>query len=92
MTRLRPFEIFLLQAVFYLALWIIDDYVATLLSLIIGGIALLTLLFSAVVEVVESSKVPRAYFLFLIVSVLAPLVSGLLFLALNGPPGWLTDS
>ena len=89
MRQIRPLEILLIQVIIYLFLWIYDDYLASLLSLIIGSIVLFVLLISLVVEWVERSKVPRSYFYFLGVSVLAPLIAGVAYLLISGGVGWL---
>lgn len=89
MPKIRPLEILLVQVIIYLFLWIFDDYLASMLSLIIGGIMLFILLMSLVVELVERSKVPRWYFYFLGVSVLAPLIAGLVYLLISGGLGWM---
>lgn len=89
MRTVRPIEIFLLELVIYLALWVIDDYLASLLSAVLVGIFLLTLLFSLVFELVERSKVPRLYYQFMIASVVAPLIAAAIYLLINGLPTWV---
>ncbi len=89
MPNIRPIEIFLIELVVYLALWVIDDYLASLLSAILAGIFLLTLLFSLVFELVERSKVPRLYYQFMIASVVAPIFAAAIYLLINGLPAWL---
>ena len=71
-------------------LWLWDTYTAFLMSLIAGGVFLLILLVSLVVEWIEPSKVPRGYFLFMLLAFLAPLLAGLIFLLINGSPEWLS--
>jgi hypothetical protein len=71
-------------------LWLWDTYIAFLISLIAGGVFLLILLVSLVVEWIEPSKVPRGYFLFMLLAFLAPLLAGLIFLLINGSPEWLS--
>ena len=65
MQRIRPIEILLAEVAAYLLIWVFNDYLATMLSLIFGSIFLLILLTSLVVELVEKSKVPRWYFTFM---------------------------
>lgn len=91
MQKIRPFEIFLAQLVIYLVIWIFNDYLASLLSLIFGSICFLILLISLIVEVIERSKVPRAYFLFMAASVLAPIVAALIYLAISGGVEWMQN-
>ncbi|MCB0565521.1 MAG: hypothetical protein KDD01_14205 [Phaeodactylibacter sp.] len=89
MQRIRPIEIMLGEVVIYLIIWIANDYMAAMLSLIFGSIFLLILLTSLVVEVVEKSKVPRWYFIFMGLSVLAPIIAALLYTLINQGLGWL---
>ncbi len=87
--QFRTVEILLLEIAFNIVLWLLDEYIATLLSLILGSIFLLLLLFALVVEWIERSKVPRWYFWFMLVSVLAPLVAAAIYLAIQGGLQWL---
>jgi len=74
-----------------MGLYLLNDYVATLLALILGGLALVGLLFSLLFELVESSKVPRAYFSILVLSILAPLTAAILYAtAMQGFP-WMEE-
>ncbi|MCB0560782.1 MAG: hypothetical protein H6573_01375 [Lewinellaceae bacterium] len=89
MQRIRPIEAMLGEVVIYLLIWIANDYMAAMLSLIFGSIFLLILLTSLVVELVEKSKVPRWYFIFMGLSVLAPIIAALLYTLINQGLGWL---
>ena len=89
MRNLRPVELLLIQIVIYFLLWMWDEYLATLLSLIWGGICLLVLLTSLVVEWIEKSNVPRWYFSFLWVSVLAPIMAAVIYSGIVGGIKWM---
>lgn len=89
MERIRPIEILLGEVVIYLLIWVFNDYMATMLSLIFGSIFLLILLVSLVVELVEKSKVPRWYFLFMGLSVLAPILAAIVYALINKGMEWL---
>ena len=91
MLKLRPVEILLIEVVFYIFLWLIDDYLATMLSLIFGSIFMLLWLISIVVEWIERSKVPRWYFSFMLMSALAPLIAAIIFLSISGGLEWLKN-
>ncbi|MBK6994556.1 MAG: hypothetical protein IPH31_06385 [Lewinellaceae bacterium] len=52
----------MLQTVIWLGLWLLSDYVAALLTLIIGAIVLAVLAFALIAEVIERSRVPKKYF------------------------------
>lgn len=86
-----PFEVFLIETVIYLAMWMYNDYLASLLSLILAGICLVILLVSLVVELVERSKVPRWYYFFMAASVLSPILSGLVYYFISGELNWVVN-
>lgn len=69
--RLSLLEIFLLEVLLLLGLWLLSDYVATLLTLILGAIVSAVLLIALMSEWIERSKVPRRYFYIMALSVLA---------------------
>lgn len=87
----RLLELFLLEIILYILLWLWDDYLASLLSLVFGAIIALILLVSLVVEWVEPSKVPRWYFTLMLVSIAAPIVAALLYTFLGGGLDWMNE-
>jgi len=89
MQRLRPIEILLGEMLLYLFIWAANDFLAAMLSFIFGSIFLLILLTSLVVELVEKSKVPKWYFTFMGLSVLAPILAALVYALINKGMGWL---
>ena len=82
--RLSLLEIFLLEVAVWLALWLINDYIATLLTLILTAIVFAVLVIALLSELIERSKVPRKYFWVMGLSVLAPVVSAVLYLVIFG--------
>lgn len=77
-------EIFLLEMAVWLALWLLDNYLATLLTIIITAIVFAVLLIALVSELIDRSKVPRKYFWIMGISVIAPVVSALIYLLIFG--------
>ncbi len=77
-------EIFLIEVVFYAVLWVISDYTATLLTLVFPIIFLFILIFALVSESIERSKVPRWYFKFMLISIIAPILTAIIFVSLLG--------
>ena len=73
--RLSIGEIFLLQVVLWLGMWLANEYIATLLTLCIGAVVFAVLLIAMIAEFIERSKVPRQYFYIMGVS-LAAIVAG----------------
>ena len=90
MPKLSYLEIFLIQFVAYLSLWIYDDYMGSLVSVVMAAIFAAVWLLSLVVEWIEPSKVPRSYFYWIGLSVLAPLLAMLVYvLIMGGDLDWL---
>jgi hypothetical protein len=91
--RTYTFEIFLIQIIIYLLLWLWNDFVATLLSLSFAAIGLFILIISLIAELIDRSKVPRWYFYVMILSVITPLMIGSLFMFMkNGSLDWMIFS
>lgn len=79
MSRTRFLEVLLLQVVVYLALWVLYEYLASLLSVIIGVVCLAILVLSLIVELVERSNVPRWYYHLMLISIVAPAIAAGLY-------------
>lgn len=82
--RLSLFEIFLIETAAWLGLWLLSDYVATLLTLTVGAIVLAVLGIALMSEWIERSKVPRRYFHIMGVSLAAIGVAAALYLFIFG--------
>lgn len=89
LDKLVTIEAFLIQLVIYLFLWFWNDYLALILSLILGGIALSILVVSKMVELVESSRVPKVYYRFMVICILAPLLAGIAGVLLRNGVSWM---
>lgn len=89
MKRLRSVEILLIEIILYLILWFVNDYMAAMISAIFASVILLILFTSLVVELIERSKVPRWYFTVMFLSVLAPIISAVIYIAITGELSWL---
>jgi drug/metabolite transporter superfamily protein YnfA len=91
--KFRPLsmtEVFLIQAVFYIVLWLWNDHAATILTLSFAAIALFILIISLIAEVIDRSKVPRWYFWVMGISIVTPIIIGAFFLTLkNGTLDWM---
>ncbi len=82
--RLSLLEIFLLEIVAWLSLWLLNDYLATLLTLVLTAIVFAVLLIALMAEWIERSKVPRKYFWIMGLSIVAPVAAALLYMILFG--------
>lgn len=65
---------FLIQVVFYALLWLWEEYAALFVSVTFSAIAFFVLLIALIAEWIERSKVPPFFFLFLLISVVTPLI------------------
>lgn len=87
--RIRSIEVFLIQLIFYLILWLTNDYIAMLLSLVFGCISFFILLISIIAEMLDRSKVPAWYYGLMLASMLAPLIVGVIMTYIMGTPEWM---
>lgn len=65
-------------------MWLINDYVATLLTLILTAIVCAVLLIALISELLERSKVPRQYFWIMAISALTPILAALFYYVVFG--------
>lgn len=65
-------------------MWLIDDYFAILISVILTVIVFAVLVISLITELIEKSRVPRAYFTWMIASTIIPIVVAAFFIAVLG--------
>ena len=79
--RIGILETALLQIILYALLWLADSYLGFMLSIIIATIAASILIISLILEVIEKSKVPKAYFKFMVTAFVCPLIVTLFFIA-----------
>lgn len=77
-------EIALFQVLFYAGIWVMSDYTATLLTLVLPVIFLFLLIISLFSEMIDRSKTPRWYFKFMIISILVPILTAVVFVAALG--------
>lgn len=87
--KLGLFEIILIELVGFLLLWVIDEYTASLLCIVIPIICLGVLVVALIAEWIEPSKVPRLFFSTLGVSIIIPLISLGIYFMIFGSLGWL---
>ena len=86
-------EIFMIQAILYLILWLWNDFAATIFSLSFAAIAFFIFIIALIAEAIEPSKVPRKYFYVMFISALTPLIVGSFFMYLKkGTLDWMIFS
>ncbi len=91
LKKLKLEEILLIEIIFYFALWMYDEYLASVISLIFGVICLMILLTSLVVEKIEKSNVPKFFYKILTVSVIAPIVAVVIYSGIVGGIRWIMN-
>ncbi len=84
MRMLQPIEGFLIQTILYLLLWFWDEYAASLISIVFVAITFFILIVSFIAELIERSKVPRSYFIWMIITILAPLFAAIIYIGIMG--------
>lgn len=90
MYNLRPIEIFLIQSIFYIVIWLWNDYVGSILSVSIPIIALCILVISLIAEKLERSNIPKWYYTFMVITLLVPLLVAMVFVVLfDGDFEWM---
>lgn len=82
--KLGLLEIFLIQVVLYALIWLISDYTATLISVLFPILFISLLVLAFIAELVQQSKVPKWYYWFMVISIIAPLVTALIFIYIMG--------
>lgn len=80
------------SSVFFLFFWLVNPYVAWLLTLVISPLFLAAFVVAGLAEIVEKSRVPRSLFSFFLLMALLPWVWAGLFLYLDDFAfSWLKD-
>jgi len=72
MPKLSLLEIFLIEFVFFALLWLVDDYIASMLTVVISSICFFILILSLIAEWIEKSKVPKSYYIIMFISTITP--------------------
>ncbi len=84
MKFLSVLEFFVAQLIIYVLVWTVNDYVASLLLLIIPVITTSILLLSFIFELIEPSKVPRIYYKYVVSMIIAPILVGVFYIYISG--------
>lgn len=77
--KLSLLEIFLIEILVWMGLWLASEYLATLLTFILTPIVFAVLVIARISEFIERSKVPRFYFGVMLISTIAPVLAALVF-------------
>ena len=84
--------IILAQAVTYLSLWLWDEYVATYITLIFPAMILVILILAGIADLIEPSRISGSYYKLMIISILIPIIIGVVFYYINdGHIAWMTE-
>lgn len=77
-------QLFLLETIFYFAIFLWHEFLGLLLATIFGCLSTALLMISWIVERIEKSKVPHWYYLVMLISILSPLLVTIFFTVLGG--------
>lgn len=89
MRKFGVVELFIVEFILFAILWLMNDFIATLLSLGVPLTAFFILIISLIAEWIEPSKVPRWYFTFMLVTIVTPLVvAGIMVFIFEGELEW----
>ncbi len=92
MRFLSVLEYFMVQLCFYILVWIINEYTAFLLFVIIPPIATAILLLSLIFQLIEPAKIPSSYYKYMLATILAPVFVAIVYFSLNGmDQDWMWD-
>ncbi|NJC24843.1 hypothetical protein [Neolewinella antarctica] len=80
---------FLAQAVLYLVCLVLDEYAGMLFAMIIGSICGFIWVVSLIVELIEPSRVAKAYYRYITTGWLAPASALVLYVVLRGGFEWM---
>ena len=83
-TRTNLLIVTLLQAVIYSGIWLWNEYVASILTIIFPGMILVILIIGTIADLIEPSRIPKWYYGLMIISIVTPLVIGWIFYYLYG--------
>ncbi len=84
--------IILLQAILYSSIWLWNEFVASYITLVFPAMILVILLISAIADWIEPSRIPKWYYVIMIVSILVPIIIGGIFYAIyDGRIDWLKE-
>jgi hypothetical protein len=83
MPKLSLLEIFLIEILVWMGLWLANEYLASLLTFILTPIVFAVLVIARISEFIERSKVPRIYFGVMLISTIAPILAALVYWLLN---------
>jgi hypothetical protein len=80
------------QAVIYLSIWLWDEYVASYITLIFPAMILVILVLGLLADWIEPARVPGWYYKVMVISIIIPVLIGLVFYYINGGRiGWLVQ-
>lgn len=83
LSKFSYVEILLVEAIVFMAAWLVNQYIALLLTLIFVPIFLSILIISAVSELIEPTKISNNYFKILLIVSIVPVLVALTFLFIN---------
>lgn len=77
-------EVALTEAAIFLLLWLLNPYIGFMLTLFFVGISFCVLIVSLISELIERTRITRAYFWWMGISIIVPLVIAAFFIWADG--------
>lgn len=85
-------EILLLESIFFALCWVINDYIALILTIALTAIIAATLFISAASEGIERSRVPKSFFWTLFWAIFPPVIIGTIYhIMIEGEYTWMQE-
>lgn len=82
----------LFQAVLYAIIWLWNEFVAAYITLIFPSMILLLLLLAIIADWIEPSRIPKWYYMLMIISAVIPVLIGAIFFFIyEGKLDFLTE-
>lgn len=90
MNKEKMILIILIQAIFYTMVWMYNDYLGTILSIVLASVAFVILLISWIADRIEYARVGSWYYPFLWISIAIPIIISVIFwLFKDGQLNWM---
>ncbi len=84
MKWIPALEIFLVEVVIFMALWLLAPFWASMFTFIIPMIGIPILLIALIAELLERTRISRMYFAVMLISILVPPLVAIIYSLLSG--------
>ncbi|MBP7273183.1 MAG: hypothetical protein KA974_05045 [Saprospiraceae bacterium] len=88
MDNTRLLLVFLIELIIYFLVWQWNNFIASYVTLIFAAISFFVLIISVISDRIERSNIASWYYKFMVINILAPIISVLLYLVTGGEFTW----